>query len=53
MIFFTNVGQNTDEFFTTVGQNTDEFYDKQILLTMVCVLLSWFGLKSRNFDYYI
>ena len=33
--------------FNNFGQNTAKFYDNHILLTMICIFLSEFGLKSH------
>ena len=35
--------------FTSFGHNTAEFYDKQILLTVICIFWPEFGLKPRYF----
>ena len=43
-LFYDNNLSNLSNF----GQNTAEFYDKHILLSMICIFLSEFGLKSRN-----
>ena len=42
-----NIVYNIITILTIFGQNTAEFDDNQILLAMICIYLSEFGLKSH------
>ena len=40
---------NINTIFTNFGQNSAEFYDNHILLSMICIFCSEFGLKRCYF----